>query len=145
MENTNSYSNIQNEMGAYLMTNLRELYICSICGNVVEVVNTGASALVCCNKPMDKLVAGSKDASLEKHVPVVESVDGGIKVKVGSVAHPMEEKHFIRFIEVMTKDQVLRAELVPNQAPEASFLINAGDVLEVREYCTVHGLWQASK
>lgn len=127
------------------MTNLRELYVCSICGNVVEVVNTGASALVCCNKPMEKLVAGSIDASQEKHVPVIEPVSGGIKVKVGSVAHPMEEKHFIRMIEVLTKDQVLRAELQPNQAPEAIFLVNANDVVEVREYCTIHGLWQASK
>jgi len=126
------------------MTNLRELYVCSICGNVIEVVNTGASALVCCNKPMDKLEAAAKDASLEKHVPVVESVDGGIKVKVGSVSHPMEEKHYIVFIEVSTKDQVLRAELAPNQAPEASFSIKSGDVVEVREYCNVHGLWKAS-
>jgi superoxide reductase len=127
------------------MTNLRELYHCSICGNVVEVVNTGATSLVCCKKPMEKLVAGSKDASMEKHVPVVEDVDEGIKVKVGSAAHPMEEKHFIRFIEVLTKDQVLRAELAPNQAPEASFLVKADDVVEVREYCTVHGLWNAGK
>jgi superoxide reductase len=127
------------------MTNLRELYHCSICGNVVEVVNTGATSLVCCNKPMDKLVAGSKDASVEKHVPVIETVDGGIKVKVGSAAHPMEEKHFIRFIEVLTKDQILRAELAPNQAPEASFMVKADEVVEVREYCTVHGLWNASK
>jgi len=127
------------------MTNLRELYHCTICGNVVEVVNTGATSLVCCGKPMEKLVAGSTDASLEKHVPVIETVDGGIKVKVGSAAHPMEEKHYIRFIEVTTKDQVLRAELAPNQAPEASFLVKAADVVEVREYCTVHGLWNASK
>jgi len=127
------------------MTNLRELYHCSICGNVVEVVNTGATSLVCCNKPMDKLVAGSKDASVEKHVPVIETVDGGIKVKVGSAAHPMEEKHFIRFIEVLTKNQILRAELAPNQAPEASFMVKADEVVEVREYCTVHGLWNASK
>jgi len=127
------------------MTNLRELYVCSVCGNVVEVVNTGASALVCCNKPMEKLVAGSKDASQEKHVPFVESIDEGIKVKVGSVAHPMEEKHYIRFIEVLTKEQVLRAELFPNQAPEALFLVKSEDVLEVREYCTVHGLWQTTK
>jgi superoxide reductase len=126
------------------MTNLRELYVCSICGNVVEVVNPGATALVCCNKPMDKLEAGIKDASLEKHVPIIEKVSEGIKVKVGSVAHPMEEKHFIRFIEVLTKDQVLRAELVPNQAPEAVFLLNKSDeVVEVREYCTIHGLWKA--
>ena len=127
------------------MTNLRELYHCTICGNVVEVVNTGTTSLVCCGKPMEKLVAGAKDASLEKHVPVVVAVDGGIKVKVGSAPHPMEEKHFIRFIEVLTRDQVIRMELAPNQAPEASFLLNADDVVEVREYCTVHGLWNAIK
>jgi superoxide reductase len=131
-------------MGAYLMTNLRELYVCSICGNVIEVVKTGASSLVCCNKPMDKLEAGTQDASLEKHVPVVETFDGGIKVKVGSVAHPMEDKHYIQFIEVLTKDQVLRTELAPGQAPEASFLVNSDDVVEVREYCNIHGLWKAS-
>ncbi|MCO5387245.1 desulfoferrodoxin [Desulfosporosinus sp.] len=127
------------------MTNLRELYVCSICGNVIEVVNSGASSLVCCNKPMEKLEAGTKDASLEKHVPVIEAENGGIKVKVGSVAHPMEEKHSIRFIEVLTKDQVLRAELEPGQAPEASFLVSADDVVEVREYCNIHGLWKAGK
>ena len=127
------------------MTNLRELYHCSICGNVVEVVNTGATSLVCCNKPMEKLVTGVMDASLEKHVPIVEVIDGGIKVKVGSAPHPMEKKHFIRFIEVSLKNQVLRAELSPNQAPEASFLVKADDVVEVREYCTIHGLWSASK
>jgi len=127
------------------MTNLRELYVCGICGNVIEIVNTGASSLVCCNKPMDKLEAGTKDASLEKHVPVVEEVDGGIKVKVGSVAHPMEEKHSIRFIEVLTKNQVLRAELQPGQAPEADFQVLADEVIEVREYCNIHGLWKASK
>lgn len=124
------------------MTNLRELYHCTVCGNVVEVVNTGATSLVCCNKPMEKLVAGSTDASREKHVPVIEAAEGGIKVKVGSAPHPMEEKHFIRFIEVLTKDQVLRAELAPNQLPEAFFLVKADEVTEVREYCTVHGLWK---
>ncbi|KGK90028.1 DNA topoisomerase II [Desulfosporosinus sp. HMP52] len=127
------------------MTNLRELYVCSICGNVVEVVNTGASALVCCNKPMNILQAGTTDASLEKHVPVIEAVSGGIKVKVGSAAHPMEEKHFIRFIEVLTKEQVLRAELEPGQAPEATFLVAENEVIEVREYCNIHGLWKTSK
>lgn len=127
------------------MTNLRELYVCSICGNVIEVVNTGASALVCCNKPMNILQAGTTDASLEKHVPVIEAVSEGIKVKVGSAAHPMEEKHFIRFIEVLTKQQVLRAELEPGQAPEATFLVAEDEVIEVREYCNIHGLWKTSK
>ena len=144
MENTNYSSKLKKKWG-YLYDKFKRTLRCSVCGNVVEVVNTGASSLVCCGKPMEKLVAGSQDASLEKHVPVIESVDGGIKVKVGSVAHPMEEKHYIRFIEVLTTGQVLRAELAPNQAPEASFLVNANDVVEVREYCTVHGLWQVSK
>lgn len=132
-------------MEAYLMTNVRELYVCSICGNVVEVVNPGATSLVCCGKPMEKLEAGVQEASVEKHVPVIESVEGGIMVKVGSIAHPMEEKHFIRFIEVLTKDQVLRAELLPNQTPQAFFLVNASDVIEVKEYCTIHGLWKTEK
>lgn len=127
------------------MTNLRELFHCTICGNVVEVVNTGADSLVCCGIPMEKLVPGSKDASLEKHVPVFVVVDRGINVKVGSAPHPMEEKHYIRFIEVLTKDLILRAELVPNQAPEAFFPVKADDVVEVREYCTVHGLWNTGK
>lgn len=127
------------------MTHVRELYVCSTCGNVVEVVNPGATSLVCCGKPMDKLEAGVQDASLEKHVPVIETVSGGIKVKVGSIAHPMEEKHFIRFIEVLTKSQVLRAELVPNEAPEALFMVDAAEVIEVREYCTIHGLWKAAQ
>jgi len=125
-------------------TNLRELYVCRICGNVIEVVNAGASSLVCCNKPMDKLEAGTTDASAEKHVPIVESVDGGIKVKVGIVAHPMEEKHYIRFIEILTKDQILRAELAPNQAPEALFSVKPNEVVEIREYCNLHGLWKAN-
>lgn len=127
------------------MTNVRELYHCTLCGNLIEVVNPGAPSLVCCGKPMDKLVAGSQDASLEKHVPVIERIGEGILVKVGSAPHPMEEKHFIRFIEVLTKDQVLRAELTPHQAPEASFLLKADEVIEVREYCTVHGLWNAGQ
>ncbi|MHB1654102.1 MAG: desulfoferrodoxin [Desulfitobacteriaceae bacterium] len=124
------------------MTNLREFYKCSICGNVVEVVNPGAPALVCCGKPRDKLEARNEDTGSEKHVPLVEAVDGGIKVKVGSIQHPMEDKHFIRCIEILTKEKVLRAELTPNQTPEAIFAIGINDVVEVREYCTIHGLWK---
>lgn len=124
-------------------TVLRELYKCSICGNVVEIVNTGMTALVCCGKPMEKLNTRFEDAGNEKHVPVVEPTDGGIKVKVGSVEHPMEEKHFITFIEVLTENKVCRAELKPGQKPEAEFPVNKEDVLEVREYCNIHGLWAA--
>lgn len=125
------------------MTKLRDLYKCSICGNVIEVVHTGAPALVCCGKPMDKLEAKSEDMGNEKHVPVVEPIPGGgIAVKVGSVDHPMEEKHFIRFIEVLTKDRVVRVELNPGEKPAAEFCAKMEDVLEVREYCNIHGLWK---
>jgi superoxide reductase len=123
------------------MTGVRELYKCVVCSNVVEVVYPGASALVCCGKPMDKMKAKFEDLGNEKHVPVVEPIPGGILVKVGSVEHPMEEKHFIKFIEVLTKDQVLRAELSPGQKPAAEFPVSEKDVLEVREYCNIHGLW----
>ncbi|MHB8127172.1 MAG: desulfoferrodoxin [Desulfitobacteriaceae bacterium] len=124
------------------MTKINDLYKCSICGNVVEIVHPGAPALVCCNKPMEKLEAKTEDTGNEKHVPLVEVSSQGITVKVGSVEHPMEEKHSIRFIEVLTKDQVFRAELVPGQKPVAEFPVKQQDVVEVREYCNLHGLWQ---
>lgn len=121
----------------------RDLYFCSICKHVVEITFEGAGTLVCCGKPMVKLAANTVDASQEKHVPVAEDVPGGIKVKVGSLEHPMEEKHYIKFIEVLTKDKVLRAELEPGMKPEATFLVNKAEVIEVREYCNIHGLWKA--
>ncbi|MBL7073181.1 MAG: desulfoferrodoxin [Candidatus Omnitrophica bacterium] len=124
------------------MTQLRELYRCDICRNVVEVCHEGAPSLVCCAEPMKKLEAKTgEEEGKEKHVPVIEEVSSGIKVKVGSVAHPMEEEHFIKFIEVLTKDKVKRAELAPGQSPEAQFCVKKDDVMEVREFCTVHGLW----
>lgn len=127
------------------MTKIRELYKCSVCGNVVEVVHQGAPSLVCCNKPMEKIDAKVEDTGKEKHLPVIETSANGILIKVGSVEHPMEEKHSIRFIEVLTKDQVLRAELVPGQKPAAEFSINPEEVVEVREYCNLHGLWKVIK
>lgn len=123
------------------MTELKSLYMCSICDNVVEIVNPGAPDLFCCRQQMEKLEAKSVDAGKEKHVPVVEGSNQGIKVTVGSVEHPMEKNHFIRFIEVITKNQVLRAELLPGQIPVAEFNVKLQDVVDVREYCTVHGLW----
>ena len=124
------------------MTQLRELYRCEICGNVVEIVHQGAPALVCCGKAMLRLEAKTEDKGQEKHVPVVEEADHGVKVKVGSVIHPMEEKHYIKFIEVLTKNKVMRVELKPGQAPEAEYCAAKPDVLEVREFCTIHGLWK---
>ena len=135
------------------MTVLRELYRCNICGNVVEITHEGAPALVCCDEPMQKLEAKTQDEGLEKHVPVIEKTDFcpcgceckdcGMKVKVGSVEHPMEDKHYIKFIEILTKDQVLRAELKPGMKPEASFCVRKDDILAVREFCNVHMLWKA--
>ncbi len=126
------------------MTQLREVYYCEKCGNVVEIMNEGAPALVCCGDPMIKLEAKTEDATTEKHVPYVEEKDGGILVKVGqNQAHPMLEKHYIKFIEVLTKDKVCRAELKPGDAPQAWFNVKKEDVIEAREWCNLHGLWKA--
>lgn len=125
------------------MTKLRELYYCSICGNVVEIVHRGASALVCCGQPMELLNEKRADSGREKHVPVKEVVAGELLVKVGDIAHPMMDKHYIQFIEVMTVERVLRVELLPNQAPQALFKVNPQNVTGVRAYCNLHGVWQA--
>ena len=125
------------------MTRLRELYRCEICGNVVEILNEGAPDLHCCGQAMEKLYAKTEDQGQEKHVPVVEEVDGGVKIKVGSVEHPREEKHYIKFIEVLTADKVIKAELKPGQKPEAKFCVKKSDIVEVREFCTVHMLWKS--
>jgi len=123
------------------MTELRELYKCNVCGNVVEIVHPGATSLVCCNKPMNKLEYFSEDKGYEKHVPVIEEEGTGIVVKVGSTLHPMEEKHYIKFIEVLTADKVIRAELKVGQEPVAKFSVKASEVVAVRQYCNLHGLW----
>lgn len=125
------------------MTKLREIYYCEICGNVVEIMNEGKPALVCCDEPMEKLEAKTEDSSAEKHVPYVEDSEGGIQVKIGqNQAHPMLEKHYIKFIEVLTKDKVFRMELKPEMEPKAFFPVKREDVKEVREWCNVHGLWK---
>jgi len=113
-----------------------------VCGNIVEVAHEGASALVCCGKPMIKLEAKTEDQGQEKHVPVVEETNNGIVVKVGSIGHPMEDKHYIKFVEILLNDRVIRKELKPGQAPEAKYCVSKSDVIEVREFCTVHGLWK---
>ncbi len=124
------------------MTILRELYKCNICGNVVEITHEGAPSLVCCGQPMDKLEAKTQDEGKEKHVPVVEEAGGGVKVQVGSTEHPMEDKHYIKFIEVLTADKVVRAELKAGMKPAAKFNVPRSEIVEVREYCTVHDLWK---
>ena len=119
-----------------------QIYKCDLCGNIVEVVHGGAGDLVCCGQPMKLFTENTVDAAKEKHVPVIEKVDGGYKVKVGSVAHPMEEKHWIEFVEIMADGKVYRQYLNPGDAPEAFFAITA-DQVTAREYCNLHGLWKA--
>ena len=118
-----------------------EVYKCMVCGNIVEVVHGGAGELVCCGEPMKKLVAKGADEGKEKHVPVIEKLDGGIKVTVGSVAHPMEEKHYIEWIEVLADGKAYRQFLEPGKPPEAVFNIE-GDGVSAREHCSIHGLWE---
>ncbi len=124
------------------MIELRQIYHCPICGNVVEVLFAGGGELVCCGEPMKLLAGNTVDAALEKHVPVIEEMGDKVKVSVGSVAHPMEEKHYIAMIEVLTDKKVLRRELKPGDAPEAIFRVKADKIIEVREYCNLHGLWK---
>jgi len=118
------------------------IYKCNICGNIVEVVHAGGGDLVCCGAPMVLMTENTVDAAKEKHVPVITKVDGGYKVNVGSVAHPMEEKHYIEWIELIAGDTCYRQFLNPGDAPEAFFPVKA-DKVEAREYCNLHGLWKA--
>ena len=118
-----------------------EVYKCAACGNIVEVLHGGVGELVCCGKPMEKLVAKTADEGREKHVPVIEKIEGGIKVKVGSVPHPMEAEHYIEWIEVIADGRAYRQFLNPGDAPEAEFAVEAGQV-SARELCNKHGMWE---
>lgn len=124
------------------MTERLQVYECEVCGNIVEVLHEGQGELVCCGQPMKLLVEGAVDAAKEKHVPVIEKISGGFKVKVGSAPHPMEEKHFIEWIEVIADGKAYRQFLKPGDAPEATFNIDA-DQVTAREHCNIHGLWKA--
>jgi len=119
-----------------------QVYRCSECGNIVEVLTAGGGELVCCGKPMQNLTAKTADQGKEKHLPVIEKVEGGVKVKIGSVPHPMEDKHYIEWIEVISDGKAYRQFLKPGQMPEAVFQVASGNV-RVREHCNIHGLWEA--
>ncbi|RKX26249.1 MAG: desulfoferrodoxin [Candidatus Zixiibacteriota bacterium] len=125
-----------------MATERMQVYRCEKCGNIVEMLHASVGTLVCCGQDMKLLKEGETDAATEKHVPVIEKIDGGYKVKVGDVAHPMEEKHYIEWIELMTDDKVYRQFLNPGDAPEATFMVKANKV-SAREYCNLHGLWKA--
>ena len=118
-----------------------EVYKCSVCGNMVEVVFVGGGELVCCGKPMVLQKENTVDAAKEKHIPVIEKKSDGVKVKIGAVQHPMEEKHFIQWIELLADGKAYRQFLKPGDAPEAVFCVKA-DKVTAREYCNLHGLWK---
>ena len=120
-----------------------EIYKCEVCGNIVEVIHAGDGELVCCEKPMQLLDGKTEDQGKEKHVPVIEKTKNGILVKVGSIPHPMEEKHYIEWIEVLADGKAYRKFLNPGEKPEAEFEIKA-DKVTAREFCNVHGLWKTS-
>lgn len=119
-----------------------EIYKCEACGNIVEVVEGGGAELVCCGEEMKLMDENTVDAATEKHVPVIEFSKGGVKVKVGDVPHPMEDKHYIQWIEVIADGKVYRTYLEPSDEPEAVFELMA-EHFTAREYCNLHGLWKA--
>ncbi len=125
------------------MPKIREIYKCEKCGNIVEVLHGGGAELVCCGEEMTLLEGNTVDAAKEKHVPVIESADGKCTVRIGSAPHPMEEKHHIELIELLTEDRIYRAHLDAGDKPEAVFTVE-GQVLGAREYCNVHGLWKTA-
>ncbi|HUW57164.1 MAG TPA: desulfoferrodoxin [Planctomycetota bacterium] len=126
------------------MAKVMEVYKCEVCGNIVEVLHGGAGELVCCGQPMKLYEANTVDAAVEKHVPVVEKSGDNVKVKVGSVAHPMTKEHYIEWIELLVDGQVWRRALKPGDAPEATFCIciAADASVTARAYCNLHGLWK---
>jgi superoxide reductase len=123
------------------MTELNQIYKCNICGNVVEMVHIGEGALVCCGEEMEIQVVRAEEDKYEKHKPVIERVEGGAIVTVGSVPHPMESEHFIEWIELITEHRTYRKRLKPGGTPEAEFFFEA-EHFEVRAYCNLHGLWR---
>jgi len=123
------------------MTEKLQIYKCEICGNIIEVLHEGEGELVCCGQPMKLYKENTTDAALEKHVPVIEKTESGFKIKIGSVAHPMIEEHYIEWIEAIVDGKAYRQFLKPGDVPEAEFCIKADNII-AREYCNIHGLWK---
>lgn len=131
------------------MTQLNQIYKCELCGNIVEVLHAGAGELVCCGQPMVLQEENTVDAAVEKHVPVIEKGENGVKVTVGEVAHPMTDDHFIEWIELKTANGKFRKDLKPGDEPvlscdcgEKCTCCDGGDVT-ARAYCNLHGLWKS--
>jgi len=125
------------------MAQRNEVYKCDACGNIVEVLHAGEGELVCCGQPMVLQTENTVDAAKEKHVPVIEKTGDGVLVKVGEVAHPMTDDHYIEWIEIIADGKTYRQFLNPGDTPEASFAVSAASIT-ARGYCNLHGLWKAS-
>jgi superoxide reductase len=127
------------------MTEKEQIYRCNICGNMVEVVHLGTGKLVCCGNEMELLDERIGDVGPEKHIPIIEKTDNGVKVKVGSVPHPMEENHCIEWVEIIADNGIYRKVFKPGEKPEAEFDIDIQGVsqIQAREYCSIHGLWKS--
>ncbi len=123
------------------MTKKLEIYKCEVCGNIIEVLHEGIGALVCCGQEMKLMKEQTADQTTEKHVPVTEKIPTGIKAVVGSTPHPMEEKHYIEWIQVVTEKGNSRKFLKPGDKPE-SFFKDVEGLKKIREYCNVHDLWE---
>ena len=127
------------------MTEQLGIYRCGVCGNVVEVLDTGAGNLLCCGQPMQLLTPRTGDSATEKHVPFVETNGGEMTVRLGQdEAHPMEPKHFIQWISVTVDGQVQRKFLSPNALPEMTFAAIGSRTAVVQAMCNRHGLWRSS-
>ena len=127
------------------MTEEKQVYRCNICGNIVEVIHLGAGKLVCCDRQMELLEEKTGGLGPEKHIPTIEKTDNGVKVKVGSIPHPMEENHCIEWVEIAANDRVYRKLLKPGDKAEVEFNIKLENIDEIsaREYCSIHGLWES--
>ncbi len=124
------------------MSKRREVYYCDSCGVTIEVLNDGATQS-CCGKEMELLIENTKEAAVEKHIPVVESIEGGYKVQVGSVIHPMEEAHYIQWIELNEADKAQIKFLNPGDQPVAEFKTDSKEI-SARAFCNLHGLWKSN-
>jgi len=127
------------------MTTKLEIYKCELCGNVVEVLDPAGGELVCCGQAMTLCGAKTEDTGMEKHRPIVETTGDAVRVKVGSVPHPMEDDHYIQWIEAVCCDGEFRQvyELKPGSPAAAKFFLCGCGHLVVRAFCNVHGLWEA--
>ncbi|MGI6242691.1 MAG: desulfoferrodoxin [Prevotella sp.] len=123
------------------MAKRNEIYKSAANGSLVEILNPGEGALA---SDLKQVKENTTDAATEKHVPVIEAIEGGYRVKVGSVEHPMTEEHYIEWIELITENEVLRKYLTPTDKPVAEFKTDAKHVC-ARGYCNLHGLWKAEK